>query len=1395
MTMTMPWLKVMVLLCTFITLHSYAQPPIPDVSGDNVVCYGDTAILTASVNPSDSTLTYRWYDDFIGGAPLFVGNPFHLGPVTSTRTIYCESVDTLGNTSLIRAPFVVLEILNVDVPSATLSPASLCPGDTVTLTGISIIGGASYNWYEDALDVTPIFQGNPFVTSHSTSTNFYIESVNSFGCRSIRTPVHVPVFPNGDIPFANANPNGVCPGDSILLTSGSLNGSTVFNWYDAPFAGNKLATNDSLWVTPDSSELFYVASESTYGCESIRTPVLAVVTPNLDIPVGLPSKLIACPDDTITLTGTSLNGSSTFKWYDDPAIDGNLLYTGQIWTTTIASTTTYWLETEDANGCPSGRTGVLVTVIPNIDIPFSTVDPVAFCPGDTITVTGTSINGSTTFDWYDHPVSGSLLHTGNPYVTSTTDAETYWLSTRNSAGCKSIRTPIAVTPIPNIDVPLGTATPLTACPSDSVTFTANSLAGYSDFRWYDSPLGGSLLFEGNPFETTSASTLTVYVESVSDIGCGSIRTPIVAVVLPNLDVPVAVATPFEVCPGDTVIFNGISPAGYNNFFWYDAQSGGNLIATGSNYITPIDTSTTLFLETQNANGCESIRTSAVVLVNRNLDIPVATASKYIACLGDSVTLFAGSGNNSIAYNWYRVPIGGNSIGSGTPFETTVDTTVTFWVESIDSNGCPSLRSPVTIVVYPNHDIPLANANPLAVCEGDSIQLTGQSINGSTIFNWYDTLLSNQPIHVGQSFYVTPTQANTYFLETENQQGCKSLRTPITALVNRNTDVPEAYANPLVICEGDSSLLTGASLQLHAVFHWYDSSSNGNLILDGVNHYVSPNVTTTYYVETVDDDGCSSVRTPVIVTVSENNDSLVVSSNTSAVCDSGAITLTVSSTNGSQNFTWYNESNGQNEIGYGSTLTVNVTSDSTFYVESVNQNGCQSTEARDSISVGVISNTDSLSVTVDASAICPGDPVQLTASSNNGSIDFTWYDAAQNGNIVGQGPTISPTVNITSVFYVESIDTSGCASPKGNDTVFVNFNADQPTISSTVDSVCKGTQVTFSGNSPSGYDLYWYDAPNGGNLLYIGNTYQFAANQDRTVFIESINGTGCESNRDSASIFVRIAPGLSAVSNDSSVCPGNTVSLYAIPSSSTATIKWYDAQFGGNLLATGENYLSQPLFANELFWVEVESSNGCQGGRTAISIVVLDNGNIDIPAIDCSNPKEREILFTWTAVQYAGEYQITFNYGDTWISTDLDTFYLVSNLSSEQEVTIQVRAIPDPSYGCLAGQVFDSDYVTCTSDEIDGELLPGSDIVIPYNSFSPNNDGVNDHWNIGADITAYKDNQVQIFNRIGEPVFSTVGYDNVSNFFTGEGLADGTYYYVVNIPSIDFSTSGYLMLSR
>ncbi|MDB5198660.1 MAG: hypothetical protein JWO92_623 [Chitinophagaceae bacterium] len=107
------------------------------------------------------------------------------------------------------------------------------------------------------------------------------------------------------------------------------------------------------------------------------------------------------------------------------------------------------------------------------------------------------------------------------------------------------------------------------------------------------------------------------------------------------------------------------------------------------------------------------------------------------------------------------------------------------------------------------------------------------------------------------------------------------------------------------------------------------------------------------------------------------------------------------------------------------------------------------------------------------------------------------------------------------------------------------------------------------------------------------------------------------------------------------------------------------------------------------------------------------------------------------------------------------------------------------------------YVTGTggcifSDQVSVKVLKFPNIP---NTFTPNNDGINDTWIIDH-LSDYPNVRVQVFNRYGQPVFESKGYSAPWNgTMNGKTLPFGTYYYVIEPGNGRKPVTGYVTLIK
>ena len=200
--------------------------------------------------------------------------------------------------------------------------------------------------------------------------------------------------------------------------------------------------------------------------------------------------------------------------------------------------------------------------------------------------------------WTDPVLAANVTHTqayqsGNGQILISYTVQQCVSTTRTSVSVivSTLSVPTAVTATPST-VNCGSSTNLSA-------FTTGSCV-----RWWDSPSGGNLIgtsSNGAGFTITPTTVSTYYAESFQT-PCYSPRVPI-TVFYNTIPAPSSVtASPDTLSCGAGTNISATTTSGIVR--WWDAASGGNLIATGQSgiflSITPL-VSTTYYAETYNYN--------------------------------------------------------------------------------------------------------------------------------------------------------------------------------------------------------------------------------------------------------------------------------------------------------------------------------------------------------------------------------------------------------------------------------------------------------------------------------------------------------------------------------------------------------------------------------------------------------------------------------------------------------------------------------------------------------------------------------------------------------------------------------------------------------------------------
>jgi PKD repeat protein len=749
-----------VILTDHITV--FANPTITSATGGSN-CGPGTVTLSATA----SSGFLNWYDAPTGGNLLgTIATPGTYQQFFATTTTYYVSAAAtiLGHCE---SPRVPVTATITDVPTITsTTPATRCGSGSATISATASAGNVS--WFDAPTGGTLISSGLSFSPNVTVTTTYYVETTLN-GCASSRTPVVVTV--NNVPTITSTTPASRCDAGIVTLQATASNGT--LSWFNTPTGGTVLGTGTS-FITPSISVStnFYV--ESTDGtCTSIRTAVLATINVTPSITSTSPSQV--CDSGTVTLGATANAG--TLNWYN-VATGGSVLGTGNSFTTpSITTTTTFYVEAVNGS-CTSVRVPVLATVNATPSITSTTDLTVCGNVGGTLSATASA----GTLYWYTLASGGSAFATGTSIPVSG-GSFTYYVEAISN-GCVSTRVPVVYTnnPIPTIT----SVTPAGRCDSGSVTLQATTDIG--TVNWFDAPTGGNLVGTGTSFTTPVLnSTTTYYVES-SSASCNTpTRTAVTATI--NEQPIITSITPASRCGDGSVTLQASASIG--TIYWYNAPTGGTLVATGGTFATPVlGGTTTYYVEVVNGI-CTSARTAVVATVYAVSIITSTTPDSR--CDVGVLTLQATSSNGVIS--WYDAPTGGNLLATGTSYTTPVITSTTTYYVETQNGDCVSSRTAVTASI-----VPISAPNGLAnqsYCEGETVDLI--AVTGSNIV-WYDAATGGNIVPTG-----TAIVSGTTYYASQNVSGCESIdRLAVTMTLGGclgirdfETNVIQLYPNPVL----------------------------------------------------------------------------------------------------------------------------------------------------------------------------------------------------------------------------------------------------------------------------------------------------------------------------------------------------------------------------------------------------------------------------------------------------------------------------------------------------------------------------------------------------------------------------------------------------------------------
>ncbi len=235
-------------------------------------------------------------------------------------TVFYYEVENQFGCSLQDSTLVYLS----DFSAATNDSTAACYGES---TFINPQGNPSYDYLwipATGLDDSTSYNPLATLTQDQTYTVIISQDDGLAFCADTQQ-VFVSVSPDMQLQLTADHPTELCELlDVSLEASSSL--PVDFSWYENQIDDNPISQDNPISVTPDSTVTYYVLADDAYGCTDTASITFEAYPLNLSIP----STLLSCAGDKITLTIENLDPAQQleYQWQPDSLID--IIGSGQV---------------------------------------------------------------------------------------------------------------------------------------------------------------------------------------------------------------------------------------------------------------------------------------------------------------------------------------------------------------------------------------------------------------------------------------------------------------------------------------------------------------------------------------------------------------------------------------------------------------------------------------------------------------------------------------------------------------------------------------------------------------------------------------------------------------------------------------------------------------------------------------------------------------------------------------------------------------------------------------------------------------------------------------------------------------------------------------------------------
>ncbi len=1172
-----------------------------------------------------------------------------------------------------------------------------------------------------------------------------------------------------------------CDGTAAVIVSG---GSAPFNieWSQQ---NTVVGTGESL--TGLCGGLYVVLVTDTNGCSA----QLNVIVPDNDAEEITPiDGVIACSTDCNGSVGVSFNCSlppCTTVWSDTlgTVIAQDLLQVDGL------CAGMYYVQVTNGSGCTSvASASITPSIVLEIDVNSVPIGCSGACDGSaSVAVSGP---GAFTYTWDPEPGAGQ----GTPDATGLCAGE-YDVLISDGSGCDTTITVIITDPQP---IALAATVMDNDCVSDcdgSISVIVTGGSGPFTFLWSPEPAIGQ--------GTANAAGLCAgdYSLAVTDVsGCTVTQTWTLAAPDALVLTTNAVTSACGACSGtaEVTVSGGVAPYAYSwfagsNIFGTDPQVSGlcagiymvlvvdanGCEATQLVPVSDVDAEVigvngsitscpgicdgtailsfdcglpdcsiawfnsiadtiandaftlsdlcagTYYAMVTNANGCVAIDTALVsepdpIIAN----VTTIAPGCFGGCDGEANVVPSG-GSGNYTYDWQPAP----PVGQGTPSVSGL-CPGNYTVTITDGSGC-SIDVPFTIddaiELVATSIVTPVTCN--AACDG-SIEIVASGGTGPYAIDWSPVPPNGQGV-----FTATGLCAGSWSFTLTDANGCTtngSVQLIDPAVIELDLTTSDQLCTS--DCDGTAAIQVNGGSGPYEI-EWIGDAGVIAQDVTSIFNLCAGN----YSVEVIDANGCAidtaftiGAPVPIGAAISFTGETC------NGPCDGSAVAT--ASGVGPFTYTWSPEpSTGQGTDQAGGLCAGN------WSVTITNAAGCDTT-IDFSIQPYVPLDATATIAGIQCSDECNGS-IDLMVSGGSGPLTYVW--SPEPGT--GQG-TPNAGQLCAGEYAVSITDQNGC------DTTLVltimdpgpiTINVDQVEAASCATAPDGSIAITISGGTVP-YSTSWQ-----GPDQFTSADEDLGSLLPGNYSLVVTDAGGCTATIDvvvDALIAVEADAG-----GDQQICAGPTLELDASQSTGSTAYQWFDPQ--GNEISTSVTTTVGPFTPGNYTYTLVASDGPCSA-TDEITIVVLED-----PLADAGPD---HTIHVNASVALGGSPTGPDGSSYSWTPDSVLTDPGSAAPIADPTVTTWFAVTVTAPNGCVS---IDSVLVT---------VIPN--VVIPT-GFTPNGDGWNDTWVIDF-IDLFPQAEVEIYNRWGEPIFTSVGYKVPwDGRYNGGFVPVGTYYYVIKLNDPEF----------